>query len=83
MTTVDHVLERQAKMGNGVAGDLNRMARTRGDADVEGDATTANAPKTNGTEKLKGRNSAGGFHLLWNCFPLPCSPVLFSFATCG
>jgi hypothetical protein len=59
MTTVDLVLERQAKMGNGVAGNENRMARTRGDTEADGDATMTDVFKANGTEKPKSRMSTG------------------------
>ena len=57
MTTVDLVLERQAKMGNGVAGDENRMARTRGDTESQ-DAHMSDLFKTNGSDKPKSRMGA-------------------------
>jgi histone demethylase JARID1 len=64
MTTIDLVLERQAKMGNGVAGDENRMARTRGDAEANGDARMTDVFKANSSEKPKSRMSTGLWFLL-------------------
>jgi hypothetical protein len=53
---VDHVLDRQARMGNGVPGNEDRMARTRGDQE---DSQMTDAFRTNGTEGSKTRMGTG------------------------
>lgn len=55
VTIVDHVLDRQNKMGSGVVGDENRLARTKGDQ--SGDTHMADVVKP--TEKPRSRMSVG------------------------
>lgn len=60
VTIVDHVLDRQNKMGNGVVGDENRMARTKGDqALTNGDTHMVDAFKAPSAEKPRSRASNG------------------------
>jgi hypothetical protein len=60
VTMIDHVLDRQNKMGNGVAGDENRMARTRGDPEMtNGDSLMTDAFKNSASEKPRSRTSNG------------------------
>jgi hypothetical protein len=71
LTMVDHTLERQAKMGNGVVGDENRMARTRGDRQKNNDkdTTMTDVFRTNGSDKPKSRSqtaAAGKLIIFWN-----------------
>jgi hypothetical protein len=60
LTVIDHVLDRQNKMGSGVAGDENRMARTRGDPEMtNGDSVMTDAFKSSASEKPRSRMSNG------------------------
>jgi hypothetical protein len=60
LTVIDHVLDRQNKMGNGVAGDENRMARTRGDPGMtNGDSHMTDAFKSSTPDKPRSRMSNG------------------------
>ncbi len=61
MTVIDHVLDRQNKMGNGVVGDENRMARTKGDQN--GDSQMADSFKAPTPEKPRSRMSNGEIFL--------------------
>ena len=60
MTLVDHTLERQAKMGNGINGDVNRKARTREDQNAMSEDTQMTDSRS--SDKPRSRMGTGTYN---------------------